>query len=228
MFKFRRSTTLLSALFSLLGLLSPQSAQSQVTVVSQATVNATIANGVSCTGSPQTFTTAQLIPNFRNIGQTSHLATATSGASQFTMEIDGIDNLGNVFRLSDLQVGVPSSAKGGLVLTALLGTPTWRSERRKTFPRLSMPSISMVNCEAPEVAVARCEVWPMFLKFGISCAVVKVCGDPVQLTPLAMVALTVACETTVTWLCADCGESSPSRENNADSSVVERLNLNME
>src|SRR5271163_1070374 len=118
MFKFRRSTTLLSALFSLLGLLSPQSAQSQVTVVSQATVNATIANGVSCTGSPQTFTTAQLIPNFRNIGQTSHLATATSGASQFTMEIDGIDNLGNVFRLSDLQVGVPSSAKGGLVLTA--------------------------------------------------------------------------------------------------------------
>jgi hypothetical protein len=81
------------------------------------TVNATLANGTSCTGAAQNFTTG-VTPNFNNLGQTSHLATATSNASQFQMEIDGIDNLGNVFRLSDLQLGVPTSAKGGLVVTA--------------------------------------------------------------------------------------------------------------
>lgn len=82
------------------------------------TVSATVANNATCTGSPQTFTTAQGIPGFINIGQTNHLATAISAASTFQMEIDGIDNAGNVFRLSDVQVGVPSSAVGGLVVTA--------------------------------------------------------------------------------------------------------------
>jgi hypothetical protein len=85
------------------------------------TVSATLANGVACTGTPQNFITNNQTLNaagFKNIGQTSHLATATSNASQFQMEIDGIDNLGNVFRLSDLQVGVPTTAKGGLVVTA--------------------------------------------------------------------------------------------------------------
>lgn len=87
--------------------------------VSIATVQATIANGVTCTGAAQNFTTGDVaLPAFNNIGQTSHLATATSTAAQFQMEIDGIDNLGNVYRLSDLQLGVPSSAKGGLVVTA--------------------------------------------------------------------------------------------------------------
>lgn len=85
------------------------------------TVNATVANAAICTGSPQNFSTSNAALNavgFRNIGQTSHLATATSNAATFQMEIDGIDNLGNVFRLSDLQVGIPTSAKGGLVTTA--------------------------------------------------------------------------------------------------------------
>lgn len=82
------------------------------------TVNAVVANGATCTGSQQNFTTAQNIGTFANLGQTSHLATAASTASAFQMEIDGIDNIGNVFRLSDLQLGVPSSAKGGLVVTA--------------------------------------------------------------------------------------------------------------
>lgn len=82
------------------------------------TVQATIANGATCTGAAQNFVTNQGIANFKNIGQTSHLATATSNAATFQMEIDGIDNLGNVFRLSDLQIGIPSSAKGGLVVTA--------------------------------------------------------------------------------------------------------------
>jgi len=82
------------------------------------TVNAVVANTATCTGSAQNFTTAQSIPKFQNLGQTSHLATATSNASNFQMEIDGIDSLGNVFRLSDLQLGVPTSAKGGIVVTA--------------------------------------------------------------------------------------------------------------
>lgn len=85
------------------------------------TINATVANGATCTGSAQNFSTSNSALNaigFKNIGQTSHLATATSNAAVFTMEIDGIDNLGNVFRLSDLQVGIPTSAKGGLVTTA--------------------------------------------------------------------------------------------------------------
>lgn len=82
------------------------------------TVNATIASGATCTGSAQNFITGTNPANFINVGQTSHLATATSGASAFSMEIDGIDNLGNVFRLSDLQLGVPSTAKGGIVVTA--------------------------------------------------------------------------------------------------------------
>lgn len=86
--------------------------------VSISTVQATIASGVTCTGAPQNFATSQGITNFNNIGQTSHLATATSTAAQFQMEIDGIDNLNNVYRLSDLQLGVPSSAKGGLVVSA--------------------------------------------------------------------------------------------------------------
>jgi hypothetical protein len=87
-------------------------------VVGLQTVNTTIASSATCTGSPQNFITGSSPQNFINIGQTSHLATATSNASAFQMEIDGIDNLGNVFRLSDLQLGVPSTARGGIVVTA--------------------------------------------------------------------------------------------------------------
>ena len=96
----------------------PRSAAQYNGSFSLQTVQATVANTATCTGSAQTFSTSQNIPNFKNLGQTSHLATATSSAATFQMEIDGIDNLGNVFRLSDLQVGVPTSAKGGLVVTA--------------------------------------------------------------------------------------------------------------
>jgi hypothetical protein len=90
-------------------------------IVALQTVAATVANATTCTGSAQTFSTTSPALNtlgFKNIGQTSHLATATSNAATFQMEIDGVDNLGNVFRLSDLQIGVPTSAKGGLVVTA--------------------------------------------------------------------------------------------------------------
>jgi hypothetical protein len=93
-------------------------ARSQAEAVALRTVSAIVANGATCTGSAQNFTTAQGITNFRNLGQTAHLATATSNAVAFQMEIDGIDSLGNVYRLSDLQLGVPSNAKGGIVVTA--------------------------------------------------------------------------------------------------------------
>jgi hypothetical protein len=101
-----------------LALCAPEQLEAQGQFVSLSTVAATLASATTCTGSPQLFITSQGIPNFRNLGQTSHLATATSTAAQFQMEIDGIDSLGNVFRLSDLQLGVPSSARGGLVVTA--------------------------------------------------------------------------------------------------------------
>jgi hypothetical protein len=103
--------------FLLLALIAPGARGQYNGSVSLATVNTTIANGATCTGSAQNFITGTL-QGFDNLGQTSHLATATSNASAFQMEIDGIDKLGNVFRLSDLQLGVPSSAKGGLVVTA--------------------------------------------------------------------------------------------------------------
>jgi hypothetical protein len=104
-------------LLALAALASPARAQ-DIGNVALRTVSATVANGVTCTGAAQNFRTSQGIAQFQNLGQTSHLATASSNAATFQMEIDGIDNLGNVFRLSDLQVGVPTSAKGGLVVTA--------------------------------------------------------------------------------------------------------------
>lgn len=106
-------------LFATLLALAAFSASAQdIGNVALRTVSATVANNATCTGSPQNFKTSQGITGFVNLGQTSHLATATSNAAAFQMEIDGIDNLGNVFRLSDLQVGIPTSAKGGLVVTA--------------------------------------------------------------------------------------------------------------
>lgn len=83
------------------------------------TVEGVLANAATCTGTAQNFITGNpAIPQFINLGQTSHLATATSNASQFQMEIDGLDAVGNAYRLSDLQLGVPNTAKGGLVVSA--------------------------------------------------------------------------------------------------------------
>jgi hypothetical protein len=113
-----RKATLRFALLIGIILCASGAARAQGDEVRLQTVSATLASNLACTGSPQDFTTAQGISGFINIGQTHHLATAISTASTFTMEIDGIDNAGNVFRLSDVQVGVPSSAQGGLVVEA--------------------------------------------------------------------------------------------------------------
>jgi hypothetical protein len=105
---------LYALLFSLFGPL-PAAAQQVIRIQ---TISATLAKNATCTGSAQNYTTAQGIAGFQNIGQTSHLATAISNAPQFSMEIDGIDNSGNVFRLSPVQVGTPTNAKSGFVVAA--------------------------------------------------------------------------------------------------------------
>jgi len=91
-------------------------AAAQVTYTTPQTVKAQIANNVPCTGSAQTFTTAQGIPNFRNLGQTQHYVSAQiSGTAQtFNVEIDGIDRNGNVFRLSDV-LALPGTNINGAV-----------------------------------------------------------------------------------------------------------------
>jgi hypothetical protein len=105
---------LCALIFSVFGPLPARAQQ----VIRLQTISATLANNATCTGSEQDFTTSQGITGFQNIGQTSHLATATSNAAQFSMEIDGKDNSGNVFRLSPVQVGAPTNAKSGYVVAA--------------------------------------------------------------------------------------------------------------
>lgn len=77
-------------------------AAAQVTYTTPQTVKAQIASNVTCTGSAQKFTTAQGLPNFRNLGQTQHYVSAFIGAAVGAVEIDGIDRNGNVFRISDV------------------------------------------------------------------------------------------------------------------------------
>lgn len=116
MFKFRRSTTLLSALFSLLGLLSPQSAHGQATYIIPQDVAVNLATGLACTGSAQLFTTGTT-PNFDNLGQTQHYISIKFNGSIVTPNqtmINGIDNAGNIYQISDVLM----TGAGGEVLTA--------------------------------------------------------------------------------------------------------------
>jgi hypothetical protein len=93
-------------------------ARAQVSYTSPQTVDATIASNLPCTGAAQTFATDGSIPAFRNLGQTQHyISAAISGtATAFKAEIDGIDNAGNVFRISDVMeestVGIPYTLTG--------------------------------------------------------------------------------------------------------------------
>lgn len=88
---------LLSALLSLLGLAAPQSSRAQfIGDVGLQTVNAVLANSVTCTGTTQSFVVS-------NIGQISHQASAFSTAASFTMEIDGFDGLQS-YRISNPQI----------------------------------------------------------------------------------------------------------------------------
>lgn len=93
-------------------------AAAQVTYTTPQTVKALIASNVVCTGSAQKFTTAQGLPNFRNLGQTQHYVSAFIGAAVGTVEIDGIDRNGNVFRISDvLSLGSGTTTNGAVTGT---------------------------------------------------------------------------------------------------------------
>lgn len=95
----------LQALVSLLGLLAPAELHSQdLGNVGLRTVEATLASGVTCTGSPQLFATSNPALNavgFRNLGQTAHQVSAVSTAASFTVEIDGVDTNGIAVRISN-------------------------------------------------------------------------------------------------------------------------------
>lgn len=74
-------------------------AAAQTPVIIQPTQQ-TLATATACTGSAQTFPV-------KNKNQSQHLASviATGTMNMFAIEIDGIDDSGNVFRLSDIAQG---------------------------------------------------------------------------------------------------------------------------
>jgi len=89
---------LLSSLFSLLGMISPELAHAQfIGYTSPQTVQQTLATNTACTGSPQLF-------SVQNLGQTQHQATATVSAAsvRFTMQFLGQDAAGNTFPISEI------------------------------------------------------------------------------------------------------------------------------
>ena len=114
-FPRRTLYALIAGLLFLLGAMPPQ-ADAQITYTTPQTVNAIVANSVACTGSAQNFITSQSGgTGFRNLGQTQHYVSAVvSGAKQFTLEIDGIDHSGNVYRISDVLSLATSSTNGSV------------------------------------------------------------------------------------------------------------------
>jgi len=70
--------------------------------VALSTTSINLATNLNCTSSPQNFITGTT-PNFSNVGQIRHFLSigAVTGIQKLRAEIDGIDNQGNVFRLSD-------------------------------------------------------------------------------------------------------------------------------
>jgi hypothetical protein len=84
---------LLAAVLTLAGLLFPAELRAQfVGYTGLQTVSAQFSSQL-CTGSAQTFAV-------QNFGQISHQASATTTAGSFLMEIDGVDNVGTVYRIS--------------------------------------------------------------------------------------------------------------------------------
>jgi len=71
--------------------------------VSLSTTAVNLATNLACTGANQTFTTGTTA-GFNNIGQIRHFLSVGSsiGVQKFRAEIDGIDNQGNLYRISDV------------------------------------------------------------------------------------------------------------------------------
>jgi hypothetical protein len=81
-----------------LGNVSPQSLQQTLAVA-----------GTACTGAAQTFVV-------ENVGQTQHYASiVTTGISTLQMEIDGLDNKGNIYRISDVNESAGTGARASMV-----------------------------------------------------------------------------------------------------------------
>jgi hypothetical protein len=118
MLRSAQCTALRAALLlGLLGsrLLAPpvDSAQTLGTVQIQ-TVAAQLANATTCTGAAQNFITGTTT-GFNNLGQTQHQVSASSAAASFTVEIDGIDVVGTVIRISNPTVSFQNGAAVGYV-----------------------------------------------------------------------------------------------------------------
>src|SRR5713101_251065 len=101
MLKFWQRYILRAALFGslLASTWTPPASAQYIGTVSLQTTNQTLASTVTCTGSAQTFPIA-------NLGQPIHLASATSPAPSFIMEIDGVDSQANSFKISNPQITV--------------------------------------------------------------------------------------------------------------------------
>lgn len=99
-----RKLSIVALVLALIGCVPPRKAHAQfIGFTSPQSVQSNLATALNCTGSAQTFVTGTT-PRFNNIGQTQHLLTisAVTGAQKFQAEIDGIDNQGNVSRISDI------------------------------------------------------------------------------------------------------------------------------
>lgn len=142
-FKF----ALLNLLLSIAGLASPELARAQfLGNVSLTTVSQVLANGVTCSGSAQIFVVV-------NLGQTQHLATASSAAATFVMEIQGVDAIANVYKISNPLISVAPNkflvqANGYMPITQVSVTCTASSTFSLTYSG-SFSANSITNVGAP-------------------------------------------------------------------------------
>lgn len=94
---------LLVSVLSACAIRPPQAKAQYLGTTSPQTEQSTLATNLLCTGAPQNFTTG-ITPGFNNLGQTQHFASIAASASvtSLQMVIQGIDNSGNVFAISDV------------------------------------------------------------------------------------------------------------------------------
>lgn len=107
---------LLAGLILLFGCVGELHAQNLGTV-NLGTTSATLTSSTACTGSAQNFTTG-VTPTFFNLGQTQHIisATAISGVTNGTVVVNGVDNAGVAYQISD--TGFLASGFSPILLTA--------------------------------------------------------------------------------------------------------------
>lgn len=113
----RNILRVLSSAALLAALVFPSRAQ-HLGDVSLSTASTNLATNLACTGAAQNFITG-VTPNFNNEGQIRHFLSVGSivGTQTFRAEIDGIDNQGSVYRISDIMefAGITVNRQGTLV-----------------------------------------------------------------------------------------------------------------